>query len=247
MQLEEIPFRVSEEVKLSLDLFRAIIEEKGIKLAVDIQPNVPDDVIGDPFRLRQVLSNLISNAVKFTHEGEIRLTVKLDEKYNGNLTLIFEVADTGVGIPKEQLDSIFNSFTQAEHGTSRKYGGSGLGTTISKQLVNLMNGEIWVDSPSGISKNKKLPGSKFSFSIEVFSNEALEKDLDFSDINSFNQVKAFVIAQNLPAKKRILGFLNHLEIHIDIVKINEEKDIIDDIKEQLLGKKDHHLLIIMDE
>ncbi len=247
MQLEEIPFKLSEEVKLSLDLFRAIIEEKGLKLKVDIKPEVPDDIIGDPFRLRQVLSNLISNAVKFTHEGEIRLTVKLDEKYSGNLSLIFEIADTGVGIPKERLESIFSSFTQAEQGTSRKYGGSGLGTTISKQLVNLMHGEIWVDSPSGLSKNKKCPGSKFSFSIEVYSNEEIEKDLDFSNINSFSQVKAFVIAQNLPTKKRILGFLGHLGLHVDIIKLKEEKEIIEDIKEQLQDQKDHQLLFIMDE
>jgi len=247
MQLEEIPFRLNEEIKLSLDLFRAIVEEKGIKLTVDIRPEVPDDIIGDPFRLRQVLSNLISNAVKFTHEGEIRLSVKLEEQYSGNLTIIFEIADTGVGIPKERLESIFSSFAQADQDTSRKYGGSGLGTTISKQLVNLMHGEIWVDSPSGISKNKKYPGSKFSFSIEVFSNEEIKKDLDFSAINSFNQVKAFVLAQNLPAKKRILGFLNHLGIHVDIVTIKEEKEIVDNIKDQLQNKKEHQLLIIMDE
>jgi len=237
MQLEEIPFKISEEVKLSLDLFRAI----------DIKKEVPDDIIGDPFRLRQVLSNIISNAVKFTHEGEIRLSVRLDEKYSGNLTLIFEIADTGVGVPKDRLESIFSSFTQADQETSRKYGGSGLGTTISKQLVNLMHGEIWIDSPSGISKNKKYPGSKFSFSIEVFSNEELVKDLDFSDIKSFDQVNAFLIAQNLPAKKRLLGFLKHLGMHVDIVKLIEEKDIIDDIREQLLSKKAHHLLFIMDE
>ena len=171
----------------------------------------------------------------------------MEEQYSGNLTIIFEIADTGVGIPKERLESIFSSFAQADQDTSRKYGGSGLGTTISKQLVNLMHGEIWVDSPSGISKNKKYPGSKFSFSIEVFSNEEIKKDLDFSAINSFNQVNAFVLAQNLPAKKRIFGFLNHLGIHVDIVKLKEEKEIVDNIKDQLQNKKDHQLLIIMDE
>jgi signal transduction histidine kinase/DNA-binding response OmpR family regulator len=246
MQLEEIPFKLSEEVKLSLDLFRAIIDEKGMKLSVNITPDAPDDIIGDPFRLRQVLSNLISNAVKFTHEGEIQISVKVDEKYNGNLTLLFEVADTGTGIPKERLDSIFNSFTQADQSTSRKYGGSGLGTTIAKQLVNLMHGEIWVESPSGLSKGKKTPGSKFSFTIEVYSNEEIKKALDFSDIKSFDQVNAFVIAKNISARKRISGFLEHLGIQVHLAQLEESDEIIESIKKQL-REKDHQLILLLDE
>jgi signal transduction histidine kinase/CheY-like chemotaxis protein len=245
MQLEEIPFKLSEEAKLSLDLFRSIIDEKGIKLKLEISPEITDDIIGDPFRLRQVLSNLISNAVKFTHEGEIRLSIKLEEQYNGNLSLLFEIADTGVGIPKERLESIFNSFTQADHSTSRKYGGTGLGTTISKQLVNLMNGEIWVESPSGISKNKKYPGSKFSFTIEVFSNKDLEKDLDFSGINSFSQVNALIITQNPATKKRLLDYLKHLDIETDVVNFSEE--IISSIQKYLQNGKAYPLIIIIDE
>ncbi len=246
MQLEEIPFRISEEVKISLDLFNTIVKEKELKLSINIDPEIPDDIIGDPFRLRQVLSNLISNAVKFTNEGEIQITVKLDEKYNGNLTLLFEVADTGSGIPKERCESIFSSFTQADYSTSRKFGGSGLGTTISKQLVNLMHGEIWVESPSGISKNKKYPGSKFCFTIEVFSNEELDKDLDFNEIKSFDNVNAFIITQNIPSKKRIEGFLNHLGIMSDSLILKEDKDLIQSIKNQL-KQKEYQLLFIMDE
>jgi signal transduction histidine kinase/CheY-like chemotaxis protein len=245
MQLEEIPFLLSEEIKLSLDLFRAIIDEKGLKLTTEISPDVPDEIIGDPFRLRQVLSNLISNSVKFTHEGDIRLIVKLEEQYNGNLSLLFEVADTGVGIPKERLESIFNSFTQADHSTSRKYGGSGLGTTISKQLINLMNGEIWVESPSGISKNKKYPGSKFCFTIEVYMNKDLAKNIDYSNIKSFDQVNVFVIAKNVIAKNRLINYLKHIGLQVDIVSINEE--IIASIRKQLAKGKEYQLVIIVDE
>jgi signal transduction histidine kinase/CheY-like chemotaxis protein len=246
MQLEEIPFKLSEEVKLSLDLFRSIIEEKGLKLKVSIGDEVPDDIIGDPFRLRQVLSNLISNAVKFTHEGEIQLEVKLDEKYNGNLTLLFEVIDTGTGIPNERLESIFNSFTQAEQSTSRKYGGTGLGTTISKQLVNLMHGEIWVESPSGISKNKKYPGSKFSFTIEVYSNEEISKNLDFSQFTSFNEISAFIISQNVAVRKRISGFLEHLGIKVGFAEFEEGTEIIQSLSNQL-KEKEYQVVFILDE
>lgn len=246
MQLEEIPYHLSEEIKISLELFRTIIEEKKLKITTTIDPEVPDDLIGDPFRLRQVLSNLISNAVKFTNEGEISLSVKLDEKYNGNLTLLFEIADTGSGIPKERRESIFSSFTQADYSTSRKFGGSGLGTTISKQLVNLMHGEIWVESPSGLSKNKKYPGSKFCFTIEVFSNEELKKNLDFSEFKSFSEVNAFITAQNILSRKRIEGFFKHLGIKADTLVLKEDKDIIPSIKNQLKQKK-YQLLFIMDD
>lgn len=246
MQLEEIPFRLSDEIKLSLDLFKAIIDEKGLKFNIHIDENVPENIIGDPFRLRQVLSNFISNAVKFTHEGEIRLVVKVEEEYNGNVSLLFEVADTGVGIPKERLESIFNSFTQAENSTSRKYGGSGLGTTIAKQLINLMNGEVWVESPSGISKNKKYPGSKFSFTIEVFSNNDVKKELDYSSITSFKQINVFLITQNVTTKKRLTGFLKHIGVNLDFAVIEEE--IVPSIKRQLeKGEKEYQLVIIMDE
>jgi signal transduction histidine kinase/CheY-like chemotaxis protein len=246
MQLEELPFKLIDEIKLSLDLFRSIIDEKGLKLSIHIDENVPENIIGDPFRLRQVLSNFISNAVKFTHEGEIRLVVKIEEEYNGNVSLLFEVADTGVGIPKERMESIFNSFTQAENSTSRKYGGSGLGTTIAKQLINLMNGEVWVESPSGISKNKKYPGSKFSFTIEVFSNNDIKKDLNYSLITSFNQINVFLITQNVTTKKRLTGFLKHIGVNLEIATIDEE--ILPSIKKQLeKGEKQYHLVIIMDE
>ncbi len=246
MQLEEIPFKLREEIKLSLDLFRPIIDEKKLKLTVDINPDIPENIIGDPFRLRQVLSNLISNAVKFTHKGEIAVGVKLEEEYNGNLTLVFYVEDTGVGIPEKKIESIFSSFTQAEDSTTRKYGGTGLGTIISKQLVNLMHGEIWVESPSSISTNKKYPGSKFTFTIEVFSNEKLKKNLNFDNITDFNQVKALVLTSNFDNKQRLNNFFRQIGLSVEAYhyqgdKINELKDKLKKIEEPC------KLLFIMDE
>ena len=246
MQLEEIPFKLREEIKLSLDLFRPIVKEKDIKLETNISDNVPDYVIGDPFRLRQVLSNLISNAVKFTHEGIIQIGVKLEEFYNGNITLQFVIEDTGVGIPKQRLESIFNSFTQAEESTSRKYGGSGLGTTISKQLVNLMHGEIWVESPSSISTDPRFPGTKFQFTIEVFSNEKLEKDFDFSDIIEFSQLKTLIITKDSSNKKRLISFLDLYKISHFVYRYDNNK------KENLVSllsdnTNEFHFLLIIDE
>jgi signal transduction histidine kinase/CheY-like chemotaxis protein len=246
MQLEEIPFKLREETKLSLDLFRPIINEKKLKLSVNINPDIPENIIGDPFRLRQVLSNLISNAVKFTHEGEIAVGVKLEEEYSGNMTLLFYVEDTGVGIPEKKIESIFSSFTQADDSTPRKYGGTGLGTTISKQLVNLMHGEIWVESPSSISKSKKYPGSKFSFTIEVFSNEKLDKNLNFDNITEFSQVEALVLTGNIEGKVRLAYFFKQIGIKYEGFKFQIDK--IKDLNNKLKEKgKDLKLIFIMDE
>jgi CheY-like chemotaxis protein len=246
MLIEDIPYRLREEVNLSADLFRAVAEEKELTIEVKVEDNVPDKIIGDPYRLRQVLSNLISNAVKFTHEGKIVISVNVEEEYSGNLSILFSVADTGIGISKEKLGTIFNSFTQAETGTSRKYGGTGLGTTICKQLVTLMHGEIWAESPSNLSLNKKNPGSVFNFTIEVFSNTDLEKSIDFSTIKLFKNVSALVVTHNAAAKKRLFSFLGHLGIQATAVHFDE--NIFSNIEEKVTDKKlKYHLIIIVDE
>jgi signal transduction histidine kinase/CheY-like chemotaxis protein len=246
MQIEEIPFNLHDEVSLSIDLFRVIAEEKGLSLELNIDKTIPLKVIGDPFRLRQVLSNLISNAVKFTHQGKIIVSVKIEEEYSGNINLLFSVADTGVGIAKEKLGKIFDSFTQAENSTSRKYGGSGLGTTICKQLVTLMNGEIWVESPSQLSVNKKYPGSIFNFTIEVFSNQELSKELDFSNIKHFNDINTLIITHNKTTKKRLYAFLQQHKINTTTLHFGEH--IVSEIEDTLNNKTTtFHLIIVVDE
>jgi signal transduction histidine kinase/CheY-like chemotaxis protein len=246
MLIEEIPFNLREEVDLSVDLFRSIAEEKDLIIESNISDDVPDKIIGDPFRLRQVLSNLISNAVKFTHKGKIEVSVILEESYSGNITLLFSVADTGVGIPKEKINTVFNSFTQAETTTSRKYGGSGLGTTICKQLVSLMNGEIWVESPANLTNNKNLPGTRFNFTIEVYSNNELEKNVDFSRIKKFNQIKTLVITHNKSTKKRLYAFMEQHKMQVDTLNFGEH--VVTEIEEVLNNKKsNYHLIILVDE
>jgi PAS domain S-box-containing protein len=246
MQLEEIPFKLREEVKLAVDLFRPIIEEKNIKLIIKINPDVPENIIGDSFRLRQVLSNLISNAVKFTHEGEIVIGIELEEEYNNNLTLLFFVEDTGVGIPRSKIESIFNSFTQAEESTSRKYGGSGLGTTIAKQLVNLMHGEIWVESPSTISTEPNYPGSKFSFTIEVYSNERQLKSLNTDKIQHLSQLNALIITLHPQSKQRLLRLFEHEKINYEVFEYQNAK--FPDLKSKLVANSSsYQILFILDE
>src|SRR5437867_10654049 len=123
--------------------------EKGLELACHLSPDVPCAVIGDPNRLHQILINLISNAIKFTDCGHVTVRVMQDPGLPTPGAIRFSVSDTGIGIPPDKLAAIFESFTQAHVSMTRKYGGTGLGLTISRQLAELMNGRIWVESTLG--------------------------------------------------------------------------------------------------
>jgi signal transduction histidine kinase/CheY-like chemotaxis protein len=243
MMLEEIPFNISEEITLVKELFRPLAEHKGIQIITQIAPNVPHNIIGDPFRLRQVISNLMSNSIKFTHEGKVIIGVELVEEYSGNLTLLFIVEDTGIGIPKGKLETIFASYTQAEGSITRKYGGSGLGTTISKQLVELMGGEIWVESPSTISINPAFPGSKFYFSIEAFCNEKLPKQYDFSKVLEYSQIFALIISPLKNDSEHVYAYFDNFGIGYEKYHI-QSHDLL--VNKLLIEYDKFHIVIIND-
>jgi len=158
--LEHISFNLQELAEQALEIYALKTDEKGIELACNIEPDVPDTVIGDPSRLRQIILNLIGNAIKFTEAGEIVLRIRRDPEDDQGQRLIFSVRDTGIGIPAEKRHAIFASFTQVDSSTTRKYGGTGLGLTISRKLSELMGGRIWVDSVEG-------EGSTFSFTANL--------------------------------------------------------------------------------
>ena len=158
--LEEIPFNLIDLIEESIDIYALKASEKNINLVGRVEPGTKNNRVGDPIRLRQIVLNLISNALKFTSEGEIFLSVKECNEPGKQNHLQFSVRDSGIGIPKEKLEAIFASFTQVDSSTTRKYGGTGLGLTISKSLVQMMNGEIWVESEEG-------EGSTFYFTAEL--------------------------------------------------------------------------------
>ena len=154
--LERIPFNLSEIVKETADVFTHAAQNKGLRLDVDIPADMPRHVGGDPLRVRQVLTNLIGNAVKFTEEGSVQVEAKMMGRENGKIQLCFSVTDTGIGMTSQQTRSIFDMFSQADTSTTRKYGGTGLGLSITERLVELMGGKIEVESEEG-------KGSTFSF------------------------------------------------------------------------------------
>ncbi|MEQ1587446.1 MAG: ATP-binding protein [Cyclobacteriaceae bacterium] len=158
LQFEKIGFNLNDLLHSLIDTFGVQASEKGIELSYTLEKEANKVFIGDPVRLNQILINLISNAIKFTHAGYIRVSVKT-EKIKGKIyRLRFDISDTGIGIPNDKLQTIFESFSQADASVTRKYGGTGLGLTIVKQLVELQNGTIQV-------KSKENEGSTFSFTI----------------------------------------------------------------------------------
>ncbi|MDF1555010.1 MAG: response regulator [Deferrisomatales bacterium] len=170
LELELLDFDLRQEVEDVADLFSEHAHSKELEFLCSFSPDVPSAVRGDPGRLRQILSNLLSNAIKFTEKGEILARVLLEEEDDDTATVRFEVRDTGVGIPEAVKDRIFESFSQADGSTTRQYGGTGLGLTIARQLVELMAGEIGVESTPG-------SGSRFWFTAH-FAKRAADAGRD---------------------------------------------------------------------
>ncbi|MFV8443112.1 response regulator [Flavobacterium sp. LB2P44] len=164
MTFEEVNFSLSKTVNYVIELLAPNAREKKIKLLYDINPNISDNLIGDPTKLSQILVNLIGNALKFTEKGFVELIITEEQESKSHSLVKFSVVDTGIGIPKDKIDSIFESFNQASNETTRKYGGTGLGLTITRKLVELQGGKITVESE--VSK-----GSEFSFSLEYKKDE----------------------------------------------------------------------------
>src|SRR5258708_3912850 len=149
MELEHICFSLHNTLEESMKTLALRAHEKGLELLCHIEPPVPDRVVGDPVRLRQIAINLVSNAIKFTESGEVALQVTLESRDRDKLLVHFIVRDTGIGIPKDKQKLIFDAFAQADGSMTRRFGGTGLGLTISSRLAQAMGGDIWVESEPG--------------------------------------------------------------------------------------------------
>ncbi len=167
LEILTAPFNLSQLVWSTLRQLMLGADQKPIEFLVDIDEDVPAYVLGDEHRIGQVLINLIGNAIKFTEEGQILVRVRQVHRLESISRVSIEISDTGIGIAEDRIDAIFKSFTQADNTTTRKYGGTGLGTTISRQLVELMGGKIKAESPSPVESNLGGPGSQFSIIIDL--------------------------------------------------------------------------------
>src|SRR3989338_8574305 len=189
IDLEETDFNLEELVERTCEFLALRAHKKGLELNYAVDEGVPCAVNGDPARLRQVLVNLVGNAIKFVEKGEIFLHVSRRDAPGGGLELLFSVKDTGIGIPAHKIGTIFDKFTQADSSTTRKYGGTGLGLSISKKLVNLMGGEINVESEHG-------KGSTFYFTLKL--REAADQRTCFApaEMGEIKGLNALIVDDN---------------------------------------------------
>jgi PAS domain S-box-containing protein len=201
MSFEKTPFKVKSSISSMLHLFETKIQEKNLKLIKEYDPSIPDVIVGDPIRLHQIVLNLVSNAVKFTSKGKITVSVCLIDEDSENITIEFAVTDTGIGIPKEKLATIFDNFQQASSGTSRIYGGTGLGLAIVKQLVEPQGGVINVVSKVG-------KGTTFSFRLNFQKTTAeAELETEILELDKGSKNIKVLVVEDIPLNQLLMKTL----------------------------------------
>ncbi|MDR2725957.1 MAG: response regulator [Candidatus Adiutrix sp.] len=198
LEMEQAEFNLHDVLQNVVDLISNKASEKGLEYILHVPPDTPVGLVGDPIRLTQILSNLSNNAVKFTSEGQVSLRVSTVKEKKERVTLKFEVQDTGIGLSSTQARNLFQAFTQAEVSTYRRFGGTGLGLVISKRLVEMMGGRIWVDSTQNI-------GSTFSFTADFGVHAAGQRYLARS--KDFRGLTALLVDDNLVALEIMSEFL----------------------------------------
>jgi signal transduction histidine kinase/CheY-like chemotaxis protein len=243
MILDEVPFNLREEITYCTDLAKTNISANDLKLICTVDDNVPESIIGDPFRLRQVLTNLLNHSVRNTEKGEIHLKCMLKNSKSGIITLGFELLDTGRSFDKASLKKIFGDFVNIESKKVRSNDDSEFGTILSKQLVELMGGELLAVSPSGISGDQ---GTKVSFTLLTYSNDRQIKELSFERLKTFDRIKTLVITGNQNRDEEILGALHRLGLTVTITTF--QRSTVNQIRANLnYPEEKYNLVIIFDD
>ena len=235
LTLDPIVFNIRETLCDAVRVLARDAERKGLKLLCDINPNVPDLLVGDAGRLRQVMINLLGNALKFTETGEIVLRAALEPSTGEESRVHFVVADTGIGIPPEKQRKIFESFSQADASTARQYGGTGLGLTISARLVEMMGGQLQVDSEVG-------RGSTFHFTgkfdpAPLITAPAISESIKFEDIS------VLLVDGNATSRRTTLDTLLNLGLNVTVAQ--DEASALTSI-ERAIGAGETYRLAILD-
>lgn len=219
LELEPIPFDLRKAVEEAVDLFQPLTQQKNLNLILDYSAETPNRLIGDVGRIRQVLVNLLSNATKFTHKGHIKINVE-GKKDNSIAQLKMSVEDTGIGIPEDQLDRIFEKFTQAETSTTRKYGGTGLGLSICRELARMMGGDILLTSSIG-------KGSTFRFTLNLPIDQSPVEIKSKTSINPSEMlqkisIRVLLAEDNVVNQKVAVRMLEKFGCRVDVAANGKE-------------------------
>lgn len=235
MTIENMPFDFHQQLQLMKDTFGAKAEEKHLNFIVDIDQHVPQFVIGDPTRLSQILINLTGNALKFTEKGNVTILAALVKQEGDEARIRIEVKDSGIGIPADKIDSIFESFSQAEGSTTRKFGGTGLGLTITRKLLEIQHGDIYVTSDYG-------KGSVFAFEIpyQITNASAIESAEQVLDVSVLKGIKILLAEDNAFNQMVAEDTIKELIEGVELTIADNGKIAVD------LLQKQHFDVILMD-
>ena len=236
--VEEIPFVLPDEIETVVSPFRSKASGKNIGINILIDDNVPKNLIGDPFHIRQVLTNLYSNSLKYTGEGEINLTVRNRERTNGNILLEFILEDTGSGIAPEMLEILNRS--GKDQGNLNE---TGFGLTKTRQLVNLLKGDIYIESPVTSSPVTGGPGTRVRFHIQVYSNEIPAKKLRKDHLKTYKDIRVLVLAESVSVNHDIKNTLNNFGLLCETTGFNDST--IDLIKTRIASPESSWSIIII--
>lgn len=218
LDLEPIDFKLRDSLGETIKTLALRAHQKELELIYWIDSEVPDSLVGDPGRLRQILLNLIGNSIKFTEHGEVMLSVTLETENENEVTLKFTVQDTGVGIPKSKQELIFEAFSQADGTTTRKYGGTGLGLSISSRLVQMMGGKIWLESPAAVSEDKAGgPGSVFYFTAR-FKRRPMVEALPKYDPERLRGIRVLAVDDNATNRRLIHDLMENWGLETELAE-----------------------------
>ena len=235
VDIESVDFSLPELLETTLKTLALRADEKGLELLCEIAPDAPEMARGDAARIRQVIVNLVGNALKFTETGEVALRVGVDSHAGQECTVHFVVSDTGIGIAPEKLRLIFDPFTQADTSTTRKYGGTGLGLTISARLVRMMGGEIWVESEQG-------KGSQFHFTVRLFCLGRRPEIAGASSLQVLRGVKTLIVDDNATNRRILSGMLKRWEMPSSAVADGQEA--LAELRAARVGGEPYRLILM---
>lgn len=240
MLLDEVPFNFRDEINYCTELANTYIRGREIKFSVNIDRNIPESIIADPYRLRQVLANLLSHSATNTEKGEIQLDCRLKESKSGVIALEFALLDTGAAFDNKTLKKVFGEYTNIDSRTGRNGNESGFGPVLARQLVEIMGGELSAESPSGLSGTL---GTKVIFTIAAYSNDRILKNLDQEKITSFKLIKTLIINGAQNREEEIVTELHKAGFTISVTTF--QKSTVGQIRANMNNPEDRYNLIII--
>jgi len=243
--IEDIPYQLRNEINIALESFKPLASVKNISIITKIKNDVPEKINGDPFRLRQAISQILENSIENTEKGRILITAEIVDQSLDHSKIKFQIEDTGNELAVDQINEYLHAQNVDELTEKSEFGATGLRMTIAKQHIELMKGNIWLESPSSISTHPDFPGTKYNFIIEIIPDILYSKNLKFGSVQNLNDIKCVILSQiNDPDDKNLKLFE---QIGIDIKQRIYRNDNLDSIIQYLKDhQKTYQMIVILD-